>query len=457
MFIREHKQQHQTVFDVCERTSDGSVNVVRRLLVHYACTTNSAGETRHIIYDEQMRPITSLYQFLNVKCKMLNPSTITRMVTPLRLLVAFCEAHHFKDFYIPEEYCLDFVDFLYRNEKTLGTSAAIYFADIKAFLRYIKRDNDPIMSKKHRMTWLMGADGVERPSSYDEYQYAPKRNPERDLVCPAHNTVEDFSKIQKTMMRKSFRSGIIGDIVGCLIILLLFKYGRRIGEVLGLTIEDISTVVSTSTGEISHCIILRNRVHDKVGHRAKRRIRPLSKEYYANREYIKAYNSPRNCVKLEESDYQAIKVFIDVIHKQAKEEWPEQYATAVADIVNAKCFALDWELDENHYLFLNVKGGLLTKAAWYKRIRQYYVDADIPLGYGKSPNHAWRHGIAVIMRHELHMTSREIADFLGQKRASSADVYAKADNDMMAKFSETVYQYLDQKIKTLEGLMNDGR
>lgn len=455
MFIVEHKQQHQSIFDVCERGSDGRAIVVRTLYVHYARTINSKGETRYIIYDEDMCPISSIYSYLNWKCKNSDPQTITRMVTPLRLLVAFCTAHTFKDFIIPEEYCTDFVDFLYRNDKTLASTAGLYFSTIKAFLLFIKHGDDPIMNHTHRMGWLTGADGVDRPHSYDDFKYAPKRNPERDLLCPEHNTVKDYMLMQTTMSKKIFRDGIIGDIAGCIILILLFKVGRRIGEVLGLTIEDISTVVNRETGEVSHCLYLRNRVHDKVGQRSKKRLMPKNKEFYANKDYVKAYHSPRNCIKLEEDVYELIKTYIEVQHQIAAKETPTKYATAVADIVNPTQFAADWGFEENHYLFLNCLGGPLTKWAWYKRIRQYYTEAGVPLGPGKSPNHSWRHGIAVILRHELHWTTRQIADFLGHKREQSAEVYAKADYEMMGRLSQVVQQYINHEIESLDAIAKE--
>ena len=455
MFIIEKKHQHQSTFDVCERGLDGRVTVLKTLYVYFVQTTNSNGEPRYIIYDEDLCPIHSIYVYLNWGLKYLDISTIYRAVTPLRLLVAFCQAHHLKDFIIPELYCSDFIDFLYRNDHTLRSTAAAYFNDIKRFMCFIRHDDDPIMAHTSRITWMTGADGVNRPHYFEEYKYAPKRNPERDLICPAHNTIKEFYLLQNTMAEKLFRNGDQGDIAGCIIVILLFKMGRRIGEVLGLTIEDISSFVDSETGEVSHCIYLRNRIHDEIGQHAKNRDSPYDKKEYKNKEYIISYNSPRNRIKLEEDIFQLIKAYIETVHARAENEKPEMYETAIADIINPTQFAADWGLEKNHYLFLNSMGGKLKKGTWYKRILQYYRESNVALGYGKSPNHAFRHGIAFIMRHQMHKSTREIADFLGHKNEQSAEVYAKADFNTIAQLGHIVQLYIDHEIESFDNLEID--
>ena len=447
MVIIQHKNQRQSTFDVCERGSDGRLYVVRKLQVLYVATHLVNGEIRHIVYDDEMRPIPEIYRYLNTHLKNYSPSTFQRTVSAIRLLVVFCEAYHIDDFVIPESRCHEFVDFLYGDNQ--AASAYIYFRSVCGFLHYIGHDGDPLMTHTVRRTKTEGADGSVRTESHKVFKYAPKLNPEKTLMCPEHNTVKDFEDIYNVIKAKRFHNVEEVDIAGCIIIILGFFLGRRIGEILGLTIEDLSFCLDEETGEMIPCLYIRNRVGEREGQRAKNRILPSSERQYGSKDYIDAYRSPRNCRRIPMEIYELIKSYIELFHTKAAEKYPERYAETVADIVNPEQFAKDWGLAENHYVFLNTLGGLLKKSAWYKRIVRYYNEAGVPVGNGKSPNHAWRHGVAYIMRHHLNMTDREIADFLGNKSVASVDTYAKASAEDIARLGAIVGQFIKSKIDSL--------
>lgn len=445
-FIEEHKRQHCSVFDVCTRDSKGQKIVLRTIRAVSIVTQTSDGRMCYLIYDESMKVIEPIYRFLRLKTgcngRTLAPNTIEHRRTSLRYLVVFCEAYNLKDFFIPELYCNDFVDFLYR-ENNQSSSAAVYFSDIKLFLKFIGHEKDPIMTVSYRKGFVEGADGVSRPALVERYIYAPKPNIDREKVCPPHNTIEDFVKIQKVMSDA-------GDITGCIIVILEFYLGRRNGEVLGLTIEDVATRVNVETGEVSHCLIIRNRRTDRTGCSAKNRTHPKSVKQYSNPDYIKEYSHPKNCIQIDDAMFELIQRYIKVEHQQAMTEHPERYAEGVADVVNPEQFNADWDMIENHYLFINNLGGPLTKAAWNKRLHQYYNLAGIPLGVGKSINHAWRHMIAYILKHELHWEDTKIADYLGHKGPGTVKVYASADYETMGAIYQTVGEYITGKINSLK-------
>lgn len=444
MIIEEHKGHHQSTFDIVTRDSNGRKTVVRTIYALYAETKNREGKTRRIIYDELMRPIGAIYRYLNTQFKGRSSNTLQGVVTALRLLVVFCEAHNLKEFKIPEIYCEDFVDFLYRNDRTQASSASGYFQHVKAFLKYLKRHDDPIMDHSSKIRWADGADGLQRPVTYDDYKYAPKRNPNRHKVCPPHNTLGDFIRLLDVIKSHNDTAGII-------IVVLEFVMGRRIGELQGLSIEDVGSKVNTETGEQSHCLFFRNRLSDnKSGQSAKNREHPTSAARYSHPDYIREYESHRNCIRIENEIYDLLKAYILKVHREAAEKYPAKYAKAKADIVNPKQFKSDWNMEENHYLFLDSLGGRLSKAAWNKRLRRYYMEAGIPLGFGKSINHSWRHTIAVIMMQELKMTETQIADFLGHKGTGSVCIYTMPSYDKLGELNHRVYQYITNQIDSFE-------
>lgn len=442
MALVQRKERHQTVFDVVEKGPDGRNYVVRTIHAYYAKVRLKDG-VRHIIYGEDMHPIRPIYQYLNTgKRKRMSPNTTEHSVTALRLLVVFCEAYSIKDYKIPEIYCQDFVDFLSRGEGVRISSAAVYFNDIKTFfIDCLKYDKEPLLAYSVRHTTRNEEDDNVRSKEYKDYKYAPK--PRKNTVCPSHNTVKHFADLIK-VMRKA------GDTTGCIIILLEFFHGKRQGETLGLTIEDISTYVSEETGEVMKCMYLRNRTTDVVGRWAKNRNHPSSQKTYKTRDYVDEYNLPRNCILLDDYTYELIKSYIEVEHARLSKKYPKKYSTSKADTVNPDKFKEEWGMDQNHYLFLDSLGGALTKAAWNKRLRQYYIKANIPLGYGKSINHSWRHTLAYIMLHVLKMSEQEVADMLGHLGTSTVKVYTKADREKIAELCRKVYEYIFHEIESFE-------
>lgn len=444
-FLEEHKRTHQSVFDVCDRDSSGHKIVIRTIYAVSVVVTLPDGRKRCIIYDENMNVIAPIYRYLRLQNgssgRSLTQNTIERRRTSLRLLVVFCEAYSFKDFYIPELYCNDFIDFLYRGENQ-SSSAAGYFSDIKLFLKHIGHDKDPILTFSYRNGVVEGADGVLRPILREHSIYAPKTNIDNEKVAPVHNNIKDFKAMQDCL-------NDVGDITGAIINLLESYLARRIGEVLGLTVEDVASHVNADTGEVTHCLYFRNRLSDSVGQFAKNRSHPTCQRDYSKIDYVREYSLPRNCVWISEELYSLLKKYIETTHSAAAMNHPDNYARAVADIVNPEQFKSDWNLNENHYLFLNSLGGTLTKAAWNKRLHKYYETAGIPLGYGKSINHAWRHMAAYILKHEMHYEDRDIADFLGHRGIGTVNVYAAADYETMGTMYSTLSKYLTGKINTL--------
>ncbi len=438
MFITEEKHHYQTVFNICKRDSSGNVIVERTLQVVFAITKIGDGKKVYLIYDEQMCPIPEIFNYLNFKRSPHAENTILRSITPLRLLVAFCTAIGVTDFRIPETLCEDFIRFLHRGGKVGTDTAAQYFSDIRLFLEYLKRDSttDPILSYTEHTRFSTGADGVSRPEHFRKYDFSPSRYYGRDRYSPPHNSKEDFNKILEVASNKK-------DFAGILILMLEFLMGRRCGEVLGLTIEDLSTHYDPDTQEKTHCLYIRNRLTDRTGQFAKRHNHPKAQKDYKSKDYVREYESPRGCIMLEKDIYDLLKNYIQSRHKEARKNYPQNYAKGIADIVNPDQFKEDWGREtNNYYIFLNNKGAPLTKAAWNKRLRQYYELANIPYGNGRSINHAWRHTVAYIMAHNLKRSKEEIADFLGHRSTATVAVYTKADYSTIGKVGHEVYEYL---------------
>ena len=445
MKINERTMFGQTVYDVLEQGPDGRSHVDRTIYVPFVKVALPDCRTVYIIYDEDMRPISSIYRFLNEKGHAgTSQNTLERKVTSLRYLVAFCELHFLRDFHIPEHLCPAFIDFIYGEPRRMSSSVRGHFLDIVSFFRFLRYDSssEPLMEFDGKTVIQMGADGLSHPVKMRSYRYSPAVNHDKNKLCPLHVSVHEYYKLLKVIKDA-------GDFTVCIMVTLEFYSGRRVGELLGLTVEDLSTCVDTETGEVSPCIFVRNRVGDGRRRSAKRRIIPNSVADYASRSYIQEYSSPYGCFVIENSMNELLHMYYKKVHGNAQHNSPGYYAQAEADIVDPKRFHSDWGLDRNHFFFLNSFGAPLTYGTLYKRLMKYYALAGVPVGHGKSPNHGFRHGLGYLMRQEMGVSSEKIAAMLGHRGTGSVDVYANADVMTIARLNDDVSKFISGQLDSL--------
>ena len=443
MNIYERTLFGQTVYDVLEQGPDGRSRVTRTIYVPFVKVKLPDRRIVYIIYDEEMCPISPIYRFLNEKGQAgKSPNTLERKVSSLRYLVAFCELHLLRDFHIPEHLCADFIDFIYGEPRRMSSSVRGNFLDIVTFFKFLRYDSEPFMEYDGKTVIQMGADGLSRPVKFRSYRYSPAVNHDKNKLCPLHVSVREFYKLLKVIKDA-------GDFTVCIIVTLEFYTGRRVGELLGLTVEDLSSCVDTETGEVSPCIYLRNRVGDGRRRSAKKRLIPKSVADYSSASYTQEYASPFGCFVLENAMSVLLHKYYDRVHGDAQLNSPAYYAQAEADIVDPMRFHSEWGLDRNHYFFLDSRGSSLSYGALYRRLMKYYALAGVPVGHGKSVNHGFRHGLGYLMRQEMGVSSEKIAAMLGHKGTGSVDVYANADVMTIARLNDEVSKFISGQLDSL--------
>ena len=437
MIVKQHRRHHQSTFDVYESSEKRSP--VRRLRVPYVKTRNSKGEERHIIYDEEMRVIRPIYSFLNNSGGK-NPNIIKQRVTALRLLVAFCEAHKYNNFKIPSFGCIDFIDFLGDDGNKSNRSSAIYFNVIKAFFIFIGQEDSPLLEHTVKSFHFTGADGQVRSGKRTKYKHEP--NVIINENCPPYNTKDEFRRILEVIQQRK-------DKEAELLVSLMMTGGFRIGELLGLTLEDLHKNYDCNNDWIISGFVIRNRTSDRDGQSAKNRTRPQSHADYKSKNYIIV--AERDIKPVSDKLQKLLADYVKEKHSWACKQYPERYRNAKADVVDPVEFEKEWGLKENHYLFLNEWGDSLKRESWNKRLRSYYQEAQISTK-GKSLNHAFRHGVAMILRHDEHCMDEEIAAFLGHRGTQTVSVYAKADNKMLCECQNRIARYLNDEISNSDDI-----
>lgn len=172
------------------------------------------------------------------------------------------------------------------------------------------------------------------------------------------------------------------DLEAILIVTLMFTCGFRIGEVLGLTTEDIRV------DSQKKCIVLRNRLTDEQYQYAKNLGHPKSREDYKKAWYKR---SGGTClVAISDALYESIVNYIDRIHKPYLKAYNSP--TLLADRVEEDTEGV------NHYLFMNTTGDRLTIANWNNILRKYFDKAGIKrdkVVKHSNLNHRFRHSYAI--------------------------------------------------------------
>ena len=219
-----------------------------------------------------------------------------------------------------------------------------------------------------------------------------------------------------------------GDWAGIILMHLMFRYGMRLGECLGLTEEDL--VSYRIKGIDVPTLIVRNRVTDRPWQHAKSKIIPRNKRDYEADEYIKQWDKDdyAHYYLTESGDFaEALAKFICETRAQAEQNHSDNYHECEADIV----YPVDFKkkgLEKNHYIFVNRQGKRLSAQFWGSTLKRYFIEAGIPIDSGKKDNnlsHRFRHGFA--MMHARFMDPpvppQELQKMLHHKQLSTTMIY----------------------------------
>lgn len=199
---------------------------------------------------------------------------------------------------------------------------------------------------------------------------------------------------------------------------LMYGYGLRPGEALGLTLEDIQEI-EREQGLIP-VLILRNRMTDAIYQFAKGLPHVRIQEQYSNLEFKKA----KWRVQITYDMYEQIVEYIQEVHTDMMKRYPTSYSAGVADRIDT----YNPELEQNHYVFLNRYGRPLSLQTLNNHLKEYFKKLDIPLDSEVRENnlaHRFRHGFAMFQaRFRDHpVNALELQKMMRHSRLKSTMIY----------------------------------
>ena len=390
-----------------------------------------------LLYDSNMKVIRDVHRYLNVDDKVKNYSINTRnaICTGLKVLYAFLEIFDYdirklgkKEISMLKQFILgmgekgvnySFVGLPRKSKITFNKYMSYY----RGYFSFLDIDNKIINAKEVKYTekagnGLLGHLGKNQYEKYTINEDIPKKT----KTVPKYIKKNEFEKIIEIIKLKySAREEIM--------VRLMYENGMRIGEVLGLTLEDIDYD--------NRKLYLRDRITDDSYQHAKGCYTPKSRSEYQSEEY-NTLDFGYQIVKPSKSVIRKLEKYIDDVHGDMSDKKRANYLSgAKADEVEG-----EGDLEQgNFYVFLNKNGSKLNISGWNKVLRNIYKEVGIKLDNKKKSNnlsHRFRHGFAMRRIKEDGVDIYQLAQDLRHNGLSSLMCYFNPEEEDIYSVNESI-------------------
>lgn len=399
-------------------------------------------EVEHLTYfihlSEDGTCYDSAYQYLNVKLISETFKKREQIATALKLLFSFMQLFYIDDLRdLNEEEVERLITFLRGgrsrafNSETIRSSKTInaYLAAYRGYLRYLGIES-PLLEKQAVIIKTPSRDGFMAHVSVtkrERFNYRLKEA--RCDIAPMYITFEEYQTIQELVDEEySLREKIIFK--------LMYEYGLRIGEVLGLTLEDF--VIDSNEGEAQ--LILRNRMSDKVWQRAKTTMKVFNENDYFTPDY---WTEKKGYQVIGEISEECTELLCEYI-----EDWimnpfiSEKLRNNLLEKNRADKVTNREDIEINHYIFISKNYTPIAMSSWNLIVREIFKKLGIPLdveGRETNLNHKFRHGFAMykiyfegydeirLMNALRHSDSHTVAKYFNPSRKDKKQILNQVD------------------------------
>lgn len=398
-----------------------------------------------VLYDDYMKPISKAYEYLNYELRESPLTSRSKAAFALRLLYCFLSLSGYKEDRLDDKSIKELLFFLrginsnpaeysmrtQRSANTVNGYLSVYRSYFGS--QHIKCD---ALFKSHAVSTEHIVEGsysssVER-KRYDNNVRTNKVN--QDSV-PKYIGPDEFKRLYKLAIDNK-------DKTAKLLMHLMYGYGLRLGECLGITMEDIQE--THDNGTLVPVIYLRNRMTDKRFQFCKGLMHVVDERQYSSHDY----QTSKWKIIITYGLYEELLEYIEETHANAIDKYPDNYSAGMADIVSVRN-----KPDSNHYVFLNRYGKVLSDQTWNNSLRKYFADADIQVDYDIRDNnlsHRFRHGFAMFHAKfsEHPVDALALAKMMRHKSLSSTMVYYNPtpEDELQIKtdFQEELYSMIPE-------------
>ena len=404
-----------------------------------------------ILIDSEGRVIEDVYKFINQHCREETINGREQMINALKLLYSYKEIRE-KEF---EE--LDGTDLKLLSNLILGIGTTgmneeqqylssrgsnthdIYFYNIRKYFKFLDIDNKYLFEQRtaYKVKGGYGMLGHTQKMTVKAYTNTKSKGNRDRKSVPKYIRFNEYISIIKYINDlndpNSLRNRIIID--------LMFTTGMRLGEVLGLTLEDIKDNIEDSS---YGTVYIRNRVSDKQYQKAKTCLKVYDPSIYKTRSYNTKHEGYQT-VSISSELYELIKEYIDEsrsILEVTDKVMDNILRDAKADSVEDK--------KDNYYLFLNKNGGPLSSSGWNKFLKKAFLTNDIAIDIGTKKNslsHRFRHGFAMYLIKEKNKSIEYVRDEMRHTSLQSTLIYYNPTEEERLKNIVLIEESMKNRLK----------
>ena len=446
IFIKEKHNGNEVFFEVNYQENGKTINSNE---IYFRTAVIDKDENTYLmLYNRDMEPISSVFSFLNFGCSSQSLNSRLKSLQAIKFLFCFQsiiskELENFeptdigdlKNFlkgYSLVGQNLTFELSTLRSNETVNGYLSVY----RKYLKFLGKENKAL-DEKIGTTTMVALPGYEIDHKTERYS-SNERSAKKVVEVPRYISVEEFQKIIQVVRNKyTDREEII--------IRLMFQCGLRIGEVLGITADDL---VIENIGELYvPMLYVRNRVSDQKFQFAKTCMKVSDRKQYKSKEY-KTKDYGYQTVVVPEDLFDLINEYIETEHSKARKKYKENYYVhTIADRIRQK----EQFEDDNYYVFINSLGKPISDVSWNSILRNIFKECDIPIDKGSKENnlnHRFRHGFAMFNVQYLNCKEVELKERLRHNSLASVAYYFRPTTSDMIKikteFTKDLYEVIPE-------------
>ena len=443
IIFREKNIGNEVYFEKTIQDDSGSIN---RTIRYHAVTLQKDNVPYYVIYTPGMVIHPGAFEFINDFCSDQADNSKIKALQALKLLLSFedligkrardftandvLNLKYFLHGYSPKGQSIQMQLSTIRSNETVNSYLAIY----RKYLTYLGVDNAYLLQRKESNVTIKIDDSFPA-MKVSKYKSSEKMAKNPYLDVPMYISVDEFKlNLQDIRANYTLRDELI--------VRLMYQAGLRIGEVLGLTAEDIK--MERVDGDYVPMVFIRNRLSDKPDQCAKTCMKIHSRAQYKSPDYfVKGYGY--QTVVIPQDLYDLIDEYIEDVHFAARESSAaERYfkKTEADSYIGA---------DDNYYIFLNERSTPLSSHSWNNVLRSIFKDVGIPVDTEKREhnlNHRFRHGFAMFNVQYLNCKAVDLADRMRHKSVVSVYKYYRPTVSDQIKikteFTESLYEIIPE-------------
>ncbi|SCP98770.1 integrase/recombinase XerD [Anaerobium acetethylicum] len=448
IILNEIKKDNTNIFERIHADDNGKI--IFREEIHYRLYKIKKKNTNtFVLYNDNMEVVSPVYRFINIKMAKQPYNSREKSIYALRFLHCFLSLTKTKLTDLNHDNIEKLKYFLLgyspsqgsysMNLQTVRSNATVneYLQVYRSFFSYLGIKCDSLFETREFITFNINPI-TEKAENVTSYKSNLKTGTPVKRV-PRYISVDNFKTIISIIRNDR-------NLLAECIVRLMYQFGLRLGEVLGLTFEDLAEI--EINGKLCPVLYLRDRLSDDFFQHAKTCMHITNAKQYKSKDYQTEGVGYQQII-ITYDIYELLNEYIERAHAKARAHNHSRYCKKVsADTTSTINYS-----EDNYYVFLNSIGTVLSAQTWNKYIKSVFVRADIPIDTGsKTTNlsHRFRHGFAMFQVQYLKTHVLELQKLMRHKSLASTMKYYNPTEEDEYKIKNTFVNELYDLIPGLK-------